>query len=275
MDVTTTIIYAISELTFIKAKRETRIFSRNVYERHRPNDIDFNADLKELIRHEYNLVMASYLLIDLMSKKDFWDTTRLPTLVGYYKVCSFFDTLAKLITQCVKVDLLILLGRRITNLDMRNALRLIEHFSQVIRLIFPLILVATECLANADPALPLVGIALCIGIFSVNVEGRGSLIQTITDKLIKAARILARRTSGIGKEANEHDMIRAGPDCPVCLSEYQPGNAVVLNCTHVYCSDCLDSIVEMQNYCPMCRCVFNGLAWTTGSTSNNLLSLHG
>ncbi|KAI8935986.1 hypothetical protein NX059_007489 [Plenodomus lindquistii] len=54
--------------------------------------------------------------------------------------------------------------------------------------------------------------------------------------------------------------IESQEDCPICLDTYK--EPVITKCTHVFCINCIDRVIETQHKCPMCRAELD----TTAST---------
>lgn len=42
-------------------------------------------------------------------------------------------------------------------------------------------------------------------------------------------------------------------DCPICLDEIPPGNIGVTKCGHIFCHDCIKTVVQLTPSCPHCR----------------------
>jgi SWI/SNF-related matrix-associated actin-dependent regulator of chromatin subfamily A3 len=50
-------------------------------------------------------------------------------------------------------------------------------------------------------------------------------------------------------------------DCPVCLDSLR--DPVITKCAHVFCSSCIERVIDTQHKCPMCRADLDSLATTT------------
>lgn len=50
-------------------------------------------------------------------------------------------------------------------------------------------------------------------------------------------------------------------DCPICLETLT--DPVITKCTHVFCTPCIERVIEVQHKCPMCRADLESLASTT------------
>lgn len=50
-------------------------------------------------------------------------------------------------------------------------------------------------------------------------------------------------------------------DCPVCIDVLK--EPVITKCAHVFCTACIERIIEIQHKCPMCRAELDSLATTT------------
>ncbi|KAF1836632.1 hypothetical protein BDW02DRAFT_566900 [Decorospora gaudefroyi] len=55
--------------------------------------------------------------------------------------------------------------------------------------------------------------------------------------------------------------IESQEDCPICLDTLK--EPVITKCAHVFCTPCLERVVETQHKCPMCRAELESLAATT------------
>jgi SWI/SNF-related matrix-associated actin-dependent regulator of chromatin subfamily A3 len=50
-------------------------------------------------------------------------------------------------------------------------------------------------------------------------------------------------------------------DCPVCFETLK--DPVITKCAHIFCTHCLERVIEMQHKCPMCRAELESMASTT------------
>ncbi|KAF2810532.1 uncharacterized protein BDZ99DRAFT_508925 [Mytilinidion resinicola] len=50
-------------------------------------------------------------------------------------------------------------------------------------------------------------------------------------------------------------------DCPVCLDSFK--EPVITKCAHVFCTPCIERVIDTQHKCPMCRAELDALASTT------------
>jgi SWI/SNF-related matrix-associated actin-dependent regulator of chromatin subfamily A3 len=50
-------------------------------------------------------------------------------------------------------------------------------------------------------------------------------------------------------------------ECPVCMDPLS--DPVITKCAHVFCTPCIDRVIEVQHKCPMCRASLDSLATTT------------
>ncbi|KAJ4301139.1 hypothetical protein N0V90_003229 [Kalmusia sp. IMI 367209] len=50
-------------------------------------------------------------------------------------------------------------------------------------------------------------------------------------------------------------------DCPICLDSYK--DPVITKCAHIFCTPCIERVIETQHKCPMCRAELDALATTT------------
>ncbi len=267
MDVAEIIMYALSELLFNDAKKATIKFAHKLYRRQSSMS---TKHVLALIQHKYNLVLLSILLLKVVAKSDVCGGTQLPTIIGFVRFCCLFDSFVKLVTQLLKADMLILLESVLPTLDLRNALRLAEFSSQAIRLVAPPVLAFRQCWLSCQSRLSLLVTILGVALFFKNVDNHFSRIRLVALQWLESGRLLLSRTSGLGSDATPEDIARSGPDCPVCLEALQLHQSVVLSCNHVYCRDCLDSVLERQCQCPMCRATMNGLLWTDGDTLDTI-----
>ncbi|CAG5175025.1 uncharacterized protein ALTATR162_LOCUS10818 [Alternaria atra] len=55
--------------------------------------------------------------------------------------------------------------------------------------------------------------------------------------------------------------IESQEDCPICLDIYK--EPVITKCAHIFCTLCLERVIETQHKCPMCRAELESLATTT------------
>ncbi|KAF1945397.1 hypothetical protein EJ02DRAFT_369849 [Clathrospora elynae] len=55
--------------------------------------------------------------------------------------------------------------------------------------------------------------------------------------------------------------IESQEDCPICLDTFK--QPVITKCAHVFCTPCLERVIEVQHKCPMCRAELESLASTT------------
>jgi SWI/SNF-related matrix-associated actin-dependent regulator of chromatin subfamily A3 len=50
-------------------------------------------------------------------------------------------------------------------------------------------------------------------------------------------------------------------DCPICLDSYK--DPLITKCAHIFCTACIERVIETQHKCPMCRAELDSLATTT------------
>ncbi|KAF3044693.1 hypothetical protein E8E12_009141 [Didymella heteroderae] len=50
-------------------------------------------------------------------------------------------------------------------------------------------------------------------------------------------------------------------DCPICFDTYK--EPVITRCAHIFCTPCLERVIELQGKCPMCRAELESFASTT------------
>ncbi|USP79733.1 Putative SWI/SNF-related matrix-associated actin-dependent regulator of chromatin subfamily A member 3-like 1 [Curvularia clavata] len=50
-------------------------------------------------------------------------------------------------------------------------------------------------------------------------------------------------------------------DCPICLDIYK--EPVITRCAHIFCTACIERVIETQHKCPMCRAELESLETTT------------
>lgn len=50
-------------------------------------------------------------------------------------------------------------------------------------------------------------------------------------------------------------------DCPICFDTYK--EPVITKCAHIFCTPCLERVIEMQGKCPMCRAELESFGSTT------------
>ncbi|KAF2499627.1 putative SNF2 family helicase [Lophium mytilinum] len=50
-------------------------------------------------------------------------------------------------------------------------------------------------------------------------------------------------------------------DCPVCLDTFK--DPVITKCAHVFCTPCIERVIDTQHRCPMCRAELDALGTTT------------
>ncbi|KAF2266380.1 hypothetical protein CC78DRAFT_513897 [Lojkania enalia] len=50
-------------------------------------------------------------------------------------------------------------------------------------------------------------------------------------------------------------------DCPICLDQMR--DPVITKCAHIFCTPCIERVVDTQHKCPMCRVSLDSLASTT------------
>ena len=55
--------------------------------------------------------------------------------------------------------------------------------------------------------------------------------------------------------------IESQEDCPICLDPLQ--EPVITRCAHVFCTICIERVIDIQHKCPMCRAELESLATTT------------
>ncbi|KAG9196613.1 SWI/SNF-related matrix-associated actin-dependent regulator of chromatin subfamily A3 [Alternaria panax] len=55
--------------------------------------------------------------------------------------------------------------------------------------------------------------------------------------------------------------IESQEDCPICLDVYK--EPVITKCAHIFCTPCLERVIETQHKCPMCRAELESLVGTT------------
>ncbi|KAF9730692.1 hypothetical protein PMIN04_001697 [Paraphaeosphaeria minitans] len=60
-------------------------------------------------------------------------------------------------------------------------------------------------------------------------------------------------------------------DCPICLDSYK--DPVITKCAHIFCTACIERVVETQHKCPMCRAQLESLATTTVKPAKELAAL--
>jgi len=59
-----------------------------------------------------------------------------------------------------------------------------------------------------------------------------------------------------------------GSDCPVCYMGFEPDRVRQTNCRHVFCLDCMPTILDMRLRCPICRSNITAIylpKWQRGS----------
>ncbi|KAI4691483.1 uncharacterized protein J4E84_003777 [Alternaria hordeiaustralica] len=62
--------------------------------------------------------------------------------------------------------------------------------------------------------------------------------------------------------------IESQEDCPICLDVYK--EPVITKCAHVFCTPCLERVIETQHKCPMCRADLDSIATTTVKPAKEL-----
>jgi SWI/SNF-related matrix-associated actin-dependent regulator of chromatin subfamily A3 len=50
-------------------------------------------------------------------------------------------------------------------------------------------------------------------------------------------------------------------DCPICFDTYK--DPVITKCAHIFCTPCLERVIELQGRCPMCRTELESFGSTT------------
>ncbi|KAJ4361537.1 hypothetical protein N0V95_001789 [Ascochyta clinopodiicola] len=50
-------------------------------------------------------------------------------------------------------------------------------------------------------------------------------------------------------------------DCPICFDTYK--DPIITKCAHVFCTPCLERVIELQGKCPMCRAELESFGSTT------------
>lgn len=50
-------------------------------------------------------------------------------------------------------------------------------------------------------------------------------------------------------------------DCPICFDTYK--EPVITKCAHIFCTPCLERVIELQGKCPMCRAELESFGSTT------------
>lgn len=50
-------------------------------------------------------------------------------------------------------------------------------------------------------------------------------------------------------------------DCPICFDSYK--DPVITRCAHIFCTPCLERVIELQGKCPMCRAELESFGSTT------------
>ncbi|KAL1654740.1 hypothetical protein SLS61_002489 [Didymella pomorum] len=50
-------------------------------------------------------------------------------------------------------------------------------------------------------------------------------------------------------------------DCPICFDTYK--EPVITKCAHIFCTPCLERVIELQGKCPMCRAELESFSSTT------------
>jgi SWI/SNF-related matrix-associated actin-dependent regulator of chromatin subfamily A3 len=55
--------------------------------------------------------------------------------------------------------------------------------------------------------------------------------------------------------------IESQEDCPICFETLK--DPLITRCAHIFCTHCLERVIEMQHKCPMCRAELESLASTT------------
>ncbi|PKA63147.1 RING-H2 finger protein ATL72 [Apostasia shenzhenica] len=75
--------------------------------------------------------------------------------------------------------------------------------------------------------------------------------QIASSEVSTAQLILPARTYGKGEGLVAGDE----PTCPVCLSDFEDGNAVCLlpECAHCFHVECIDQWLRSHSTCPVCR----------------------
>ncbi|KAL1591477.1 hypothetical protein SLS60_011977 [Paraconiothyrium brasiliense] len=57
-------------------------------------------------------------------------------------------------------------------------------------------------------------------------------------------------------------------DCPICLDSYK--DPVITKCAHIFCTACIERVIETQHKCPMCRAELDSLPATTVKPAKDL-----
>ncbi|KAJ4344512.1 uncharacterized protein N0V89_012255 [Didymosphaeria variabile] len=57
-------------------------------------------------------------------------------------------------------------------------------------------------------------------------------------------------------------------DCPICLDSYK--DPIITKCAHIFCTACIERVIETQHKCPMCRAELDTLATTTVKPAKDL-----
>jgi SNF2 family DNA or RNA helicase len=58
------------------------------------------------------------------------------------------------------------------------------------------------------------------------------------------------------------------PECPVCLTQLEWGQAVITTCSHIYCVPCISEVIRRHKKCATCRSPLDHGQWTVVTKDN-------
>ncbi|WKY14821.1 hypothetical protein Q1695_000386 [Nippostrongylus brasiliensis] len=169
------------------------------------------------------------------------------------------DTLIKMAVSGLKL-VVSLVG---TNMGMKRKItQLLEYLSQMYRCIVP----APQWVhyfSGPDDASFMIGTnGVLLSIYAcIKARELWIISQMAIDC---ASRMLCPTPYGVNPTNDE--LVSQGM-CSVCHGSFS--SPVKLNCSHIFCSTCIDTWLECENTCPMCRAIVEkkNNAWKNGATS--------
>ncbi|XP_061674128.1 RING finger and transmembrane domain-containing protein 2 isoform X1 [Syngnathoides biaculeatus] len=172
------------------------------------------------------------------------------------------DFVLKFVTIGLKCFVLFLPGILLAFKSRGKFYLLIEELSQLFRALVPIQLWYRYIMPEEPTASYFLGATLII-IYSLcksfDICGRASTLRR--------ALVLLCCSQSYGVRAGSQQCSEAGDICAICQADFR--EPVALLCQHVFCEECLNSWLDRERACPLCRAtvVETVRCWKDGTTS--------
>uniref|UniRef100_T1PI99 Ring finger domain protein n=1 Tax=Musca domestica TaxID=7370 RepID=T1PI99_MUSDO len=171
------------------------------------------------------------------------------------------DLVLKLLTQLVKIFVTMLPTRVIRHKSRARLYASIEYISQYYRALVPIRQWITYLFESYTGLEIISGILLSS--FYLGAKGFEFVERW---KSLKKALVNFIRNMDYDRKPTKDELDAAGTVCPICHDAYT--TPVVLECSHIFCDDCVNTWFKREQTCPMCRAkVSEDPTWQDGATT--------